>query len=145
MRVMLEGILGDHTFRVIRPDGAERSLQSCGTVTFYPDGRPRSARALLLDVTDRECLVRARAAEQRRRRSLFEQARCFVSSTRCYPFTDFSAEYVALTGLPKEQLLEEPTRPVLVDERRHWREYGRALYLGNQIVHVTPRITLGGR
>ncbi|HEV7438617.1 MAG TPA: PAS domain-containing protein [Methylobacterium sp.] len=144
VRVMRDGILGEHTFRVIRPDGTERVLQSRGEVSFSPDARPRAASGFLLDVTERERLARAQAAEKRRRRALFEQARCYVSSTQCYPFTDFSAEYLALTGLPKPVLLEEPTRPVIAEERRHWRDYGRELYRTQQIVHVTPRITLAG-
>jgi hypothetical protein len=143
-RVMRDGILGNHSFRVTRPDGSERMLQSRGEVSFSPDGRPRAAAGFLLDVTEQERLARAQAAEKRHRWALFQQTRCYVSSTLCYPFTDFSAEYLALTGLPKAALLEEPTRPVVADERQHWRSYGRELYLSEQIVHVTPRITLAG-
>ncbi|GJD48575.1 hypothetical protein OPKNFCMD_1297 [Methylobacterium crusticola] len=74
-----EGLLSDHTIRVIRPDGAARILSCRGEAYFAPDGSPRGAAGIVLDVTDRERLAAAQAAERRWKRALAEQARTVAS------------------------------------------------------------------
>ncbi len=136
------GQVAQPTFRIIRPDGSLRTVMSRGEVIVTPDGRPRRAMGVLIDVSDQAALLRARESERRRRRAIFEQVRAFTSSTRVYPYTDFSDEWLELVGLPKAELLGEPTRPVVADERARWREHGRALYLSKQVVHTQPRLVL---
>lgn len=136
------GRVAQATFRIVRPDGTLRTVMSRGEVIVTPDGRPRRAMGVLIDVSDREALARAREAERRGRRAIFEQVGAFTSSSRVYPYTDFSEEWLELVGLPKAELLGEPTLPVLKDERARWREHGRALYLTKQVVHTQPRLVL---
>jgi PAS domain-containing protein len=142
--VLQTGRVAQTTFRIIRPDGALRTVMSRGEVIVAPDGRPRCAMGVLIDVSDPEALRRAREAERRRRRAIFDQVRAFTSSSRVYPYTDFSDEWLELVGLPKAELLGEPTLPVVKAERARWRDHGRAQYLSRQVVHVQPRLVLAG-
>lgn len=136
------GQMTQRTFRIIRPDGTLRTVMSRGEVIVAPDGRPLQAMGVLIDVSDREMLARAQAAERRRKRALFEQTGAFTSVTAVYPYTDYSPEWLELVGLPRQALLEEPTLPVLKAERARWREHGRELYLTRQVVHTRPRLIL---
>jgi PAS domain-containing protein len=136
------GHLAQQTFRILRPDGTQRTVMSRGEVILAPDGRPIQAMGMLIDVSDREALARAQEAERRRKRAIFEQVRAFTSTSAVYPYTDFSPEWMELVGLPKQALLEEPTLPVLKEERARWREHGRELYLTKQVVHTQPRLHL---
>ncbi|WP_286134367.1 PAS domain-containing protein [Methylobacterium sp. Leaf123] len=136
------GQMTQQTFRIIRPDGTLRTVMSRGEVIMAPDGRPLQAMGVLIDVSDREMLARAQAAERRRKRVLFEQTGAFTSVTTVYPYTDFSPEWLELVGLPLQALLEEPTLPVQKEERARWREHGRELYLTRQVVHTRPRLSL---
>ncbi|AWN36895.1 PAS domain-containing protein [Methylobacterium radiodurans] len=138
------GRVAQATFRVVRPDGTLGTVMSRGEVIVAPDGRPRRAMGVLIDVSDREALARASEVDRRRRRAIFEQVGAFTSSSRVYPYTDFSAEWLELVGLPKAELLGEPTLPVLKEERARWRDHGRALYLSKQVVHTQPRLVLAG-
>lgn len=136
------GQMIQQTFRIIRPDGTLRTVMSRGEVVMAPDGCPLQAMGVLIDVSDREMLARAQAADRRRKRALFEQTRAFTSVTAVYPYTDFSPEWLELVGLPRQALLEEPTLPVLKEERARWRDHGRELYLTRQVVHTRPRLIL---
>ncbi|HEV2545306.1 MAG TPA: PAS domain-containing protein [Methylobacterium sp.] len=136
------GQMTQQTFRVIRPDGTLRTVMSRGEVILAPDGRPIQAMGVLIDVSDREMLARAQAAERRRRRTVFEQTGSFTSITPVYPYTDFSPEWLELVGKSKQALLDEPTLPVLKEERTRWRDHGRELYLTRQVVNVQPRLIL---
>ena len=136
------GQMTQHTFRIIRPDGTLRTVMSRGEVIVAPSGRPLQAMGVLIDVSDREMLARAQAAERRRKRTLFEQTGAFTSVTPVYPYIDFSPEWLELVGLPRQELLEEPTLPVLKEERTRWRDHGRELYLARKVVHTRPRLIL---
>ncbi|MCP1535529.1 MULTISPECIES: PAS domain-containing protein [Methylorubrum] len=136
------GQLTQQSFRIIRPDGTMRTVMSRGEVIVASDGRPLQAMGVLIDVSDREMLARAHAAERRRKKTLFEQTGAFTSATSVYPYTDFSPEWLELVGLPRRELLEEPTLPVLKEERARWRDHGRELYLARQVVHTQPRLML---
>ena len=63
--------LGSQTVRFRRPDGAMRVLSVRNEIYFDPDGHPRGAAGVVLDVTDHESLRQARLADQRRSRVLF--------------------------------------------------------------------------
>ncbi len=136
------GRMAQQTFRILRPDGTLRTVMSRGEIVAAPDGRPVQAIGVLLDVSDREILARAQAAERRRKRKIFEQAGAFTSVTLNYPYTDFSPEWLELVGQPKQVLLDEPTLPVLKEERARWRDHGRELYLTKQVVYTQPRLLL---
>ncbi|MDB5647227.1 PAS domain-containing protein [Methylobacterium sp.] len=136
------GVLPACTVRILRPDSTIRTVMSRAEVRVSPSGRPLTAHGVLIDVSDRETMARAQAARRRQERAIFERVRAFTSTTAIYPFRAFSAEWLELVGLPEEELLEEPTRPVLPSERRHWRDYGRELYLTQNMVHTTPALKL---
>ena len=136
------GILPDQSFRILRPDSTIRTVMSRAEVRVSPSGRPLSAQGILIDVSDREVLAQAQAVRRRQDRAIFDRVRAFTSTTAIYPFRAFSPEWQELVGLPEDELLEEPTRPILPSERRHWREYGRELYLTQSLLHTTPTLRL---
>ena len=136
------GPLTEQTFRILRPDSTLRTVMSRGEIIVSPTGRPLRAHGVLIDVSDREVLARAHAAQRRRERAIFERVRAFTSTTAIYPFQTFSPEWLELVGLPEDELLAEPTRPIIAAERQHWRDYGRELYQTHQIVHTLPTLTL---
>lgn len=136
------GILTTETFRILRPDSTIRTVMSRGEINVSADGRPLSAQGVLVDVSDRDVMARALSAQGRQRRAVFERLGAFTSTTTVYPFADFSREWVDLVGLPKEELVAEPARPVIPEERRHWRDHGRELYLAKQLVHIEPHLVL---
>ncbi len=140
--VMEVGMREEQSFRIVRPDGTTRAVLSRCETQFSPAGRALRITGVLIDVTDREVVARAQAAHRRRSRTLFETLGVFTSTTACYPFRDFSDEFVRLVGLPKAELVEEPTRPVVKEERQRWKELGRHLYLTGQIVHTLPNLIL---
>ncbi|WP_128561070.1 PAS domain-containing protein [Methylobacterium crusticola] len=140
--VARQGILRPHTFRVFRPDGSQRTVASRGEVTFAPDGRPLRALGVVIDVSNREVLVRAHAAEQARRRLLFEAARTFSYTMPAYPKVRYPAEVVALTGLPEEALIEDVAQAFVPQERAYWRERRREGYESGRPFVLSPTLIL---
>lgn len=136
------GVLTTATFRIVRPDSAIRTVISQGQVSVSPEGRPLSARGVLVDVSDRDVLTRAMAAQNRQKRVVFETLGAFTSTTTIYPFQSFSQEWLDLVGLPMDELVADPTKPIVKDQRQYWREHGRALYLSRRIVHTEPTLVL---
>lgn len=111
----------DRTVRITCPDRSIRILSTRGEVYHAPDGRPVGAAGIILDVTDRERLIRARAAEQRRRRALFEQMRTLTFSTDPDYAFDFPQEAFELTGLSPNEIAADPYLTIVSEEREHWR------------------------
>lgn len=136
------GTLTGETFRILRADSTVRTVISRGEVTVAADGRPLRASGIVIDISDRAVMTRALAAQHRQKRAVFDELRAFVSSTAVYPFSDFSREWLDLVGLPEEELLAEPTRPVVEAERGYWHNHGRALCLSKGLVHMEPKIVL---
>lgn len=136
------GTLTCETFRILRPDSTVRTVISRGEVSMAADGRPLRASGVLVDISDRAVMARALAAQRARKRIVFEQLRAFVSSTSIYPFADFSREWLDLVGIPEDELVAEPSRPIVRDERLHWRDHGRAQCLSKGIVNAEPKIVL---
>ena len=143
--VTLAGFLREQRFRVLRPDGIVRTVWSRGEVHHSPSGRPLRVVGVLVDVSDREAIARAKAAQKRHNRVIFETLKAFTSTTTTYPYTDFSDEFVELVGIPKDELLEDPMLSVHEDERRHWQAHGHEQYVTGQIVHTSPRLILADR
>ncbi|GJE02460.1 PAS domain-containing protein [Methylobacterium isbiliense] len=127
-QVKRDGIVGTHTVRFIRPDGTLRILTSRGEIYVDPDGRPRAAAGILLDVTDTERLAQAQREEQRRRRALFEQtqswthASLYASSRRVG-----SREILSLTGITQADFQADCTRVIAPDDRSRMTAHIRAM------------------
>ncbi|MDR7038877.1 MULTISPECIES: PAS domain-containing protein [Methylobacterium] len=98
-QVMQDGILHDHTYRLIRPDGSLRILSGRGEVYLTADGRPRAAAGIVLDVTGQEQLARAQAAERRRKQALFEQAGVITHTLPPVLAEGETPDLATLTGL----------------------------------------------
>ncbi|KQT79910.1 hypothetical protein ASG51_04600 [Methylobacterium sp. Leaf465] len=81
--------LGSQTVRFRRPDGAMRVLSVRNEIYFDPDGRPRGAAGVVLDVTDHESLRQARLVDQRRSRVLFgDEGTPSLFGDAALPFTE---------------------------------------------------------
>ncbi|MGU3538841.1 PAS domain-containing protein [Methylobacterium sp. A54F] len=140
------GMPGEHTLRVIRPAGDVRTLSTWVETYFTPDGRPRGAAGVVLDVTDRDVLARAQAAERRRRHLLFEQTRCVIfASTLRSEFV--SAEMTALTGVTPDAIAVDSFSVLVSDERERWRNLAIPALSEERAFTVTPHLYMseGGR
>ena len=114
-----DGLLGDHRFRVIRPDGSIRILSSRGEVYVTPEGRPQAAACTMLDITEPERLAWAQAIERHRRWAVFEEARSFQFSNSLDGEFNFPPELFALTGLPIDEVADDPFITIVAAEREH--------------------------
>ena len=122
VEVAADGALGDSTFRVMRPDGSQRILSMSGTVYHNPDGRPRAAAGILLDVTDREQMAASLRAERRRQWALFELLQSW-SNSALYANGQrvASPEILSLTGVSQELFRSDCDRIVAAQERSRMR------------------------
>ena len=141
--IVERGLLRDHTFRIIRPDGTLRILSSWGEVFFDPDGRPRSASAVLLDVTDRQVLARAEREDRQRRWALFEQARTWTN-TAAHTASSRAAseELLALTGLTQAEFQSDCLQAIVPEDRRRVAETVRGMMQRGTAFSVTKRLVL---
>lgn len=114
--VRQSGTVPPSTFRIVRPDSRVCIVVSRVEVTTTPDGRPVSARGILVDISDPAMWARAEAEQRRRDRAIFESVRAFTSTTYAFPFKKFSEEWLDLVGLPERELLQDPTRPIVKED-----------------------------
>lgn len=115
---LLDGLLLDRRVRLIRPDGALRIVRSRAEVFVDPMGRPLRAAGALIDVSNEEALAKARSAERRRRKALFEQAQVYAAWTDRVPIVEWAPEFRALTGLTNTELNDDWTASVAPQERQ---------------------------
>ncbi|WP_191970010.1 PAS domain-containing protein [Methylobacterium planeticum] len=142
--IMQGGILRDHVFRVIRPDGSIRVLSSRGEVYFTSEGRPRAAAGTFLDVTERERLATISAFEKQRQRVLAQTARIFTCSNRVVPFVEYPPEFVDLAGLQRQDLLDNWLAHVAREEWAFWQDESlRLLATGKPFIEI-PTLNLVG-
>ncbi|KQT79906.1 hypothetical protein ASG51_04580 [Methylobacterium sp. Leaf465] len=138
---------GQKTVRLLRPDGAIRVLSVRCEIYLTPDGRPRGAAGVVLDVTDQNMLQRARTVEQRRRRVLFEEKRilCFFNDWT----NRFSAqaETSELTGLPLDEIAADVFVTIVAEERPRARAENGVALEAAKAYRMTPlmRIARHGR
>ncbi|MFE1599644.1 PAS domain-containing protein [Methylobacterium sp. ID0610] len=144
-QMMQGGILADYTFRVIRPDRTIRILLSRNEMHLAPDGRPRGASGVVLDVTDRERLVQARKEEQRQRRLVFEETLSFTWAIPRIPVTNHPVELSHLTGLPLEELNAGDYSFKPPEERAGWTELFQARALERKPFDIRPTLILADR
>ncbi|AWN48474.1 histidine kinase [Methylobacterium terrae] len=127
-QVRRDGVLRDHTVRVIRPDGSLRVLSCRGEIYHHPDGRPLAAAGTVLDVTDRERLAGVQEEERRRRRALFEQTQSWThASLYAQAQRVGSQELLLLTGVTQEAFRHDCTLVVAPDDRERTRDHVRAM------------------
>ncbi|WP_191970667.1 PAS domain-containing protein [Methylobacterium soli] len=121
-QVRQDGTLRSHVFRVIRPDGTMRILSSRGEVYVTPEGQPRNAAGMIMDVSERETLSRISMIEKQREHALAQQARIFTCSNRVVPFVEYPADLVSLAGLTRQDLLDNWLAHVVPEEWSRWLE-----------------------
>lgn len=141
--VRRDGLLGTHTVRVLRPDGGLRILNLQGTVYHTPEGRPRAAAGIVLDVTDREQMAAALRMERRRQWALFEvlqswsNAALYVGGQRTA-----SPEILSLTGVSAEMFRADCDRIVAPDDRARMRAHIQAMIAEGKSFEVSKRLLL---
>lgn len=137
------GHLRHHTFRIIRPDGTVRVLSSRGEVYFAPDGRPRSAAAVLFDVTQQEQVARAQAEERRRRRALFDYAQTWINTAaHTAAARSGSDEILSLTGLSQDAFQDDCLRVIVAEERSRVLDVVRRRMRAQEPFAVAKRLAL---
>ncbi len=141
--VRRDGLLGTHTVRVLRSDGALRILNLQGTVYHTPEGRPRAAAGIVLDVTDREQMAAALRMERRRQCALFEvlqswsNAALYVGGQRTA-----SPEILSLTGVSAEVFRADCDRIVAPDDRARMRAHIQAMIAEGKSFEVSKRLLM---
>ncbi|WP_132249441.1 helix-turn-helix domain-containing protein [Methylobacterium segetis] len=118
---MRYGVLGDRRFRIIRPNGAQRTMLGHSEIHHALDGRPIGAAGLLVDVTERERLDQARAIDAGRRLSLFRETGSYFSHIPMSPFDPYPPELLALTGKRREDFNENWLCAIPREEHGFWR------------------------
>lgn len=113
----------DCKVRVMGADGKERIFNCRGQIQVRPDGRPRLAIGIVLDVSSQEFLRRILAAEKHRRNALFSETRIFTHSVETYPPSRVPPELVALTGLPEDVIRGDLHQTEIPEERNFWRDH----------------------
>ncbi|GJE03745.1 PAS domain-containing protein [Methylobacterium isbiliense] len=126
-QIRQQGLVRDATFRVIRPNGALRTLTSRGAVYVAPDGRPRGAAWTVLDVTDRDLLARAQIRQTQARRAAFERTRSWMHNSR-YTLSHrvASSELLQLTGMTQAEFQDDWARGLVREDRAHMRAFVRS-------------------
>ena len=141
--VRVEGMLGAHTVRVLRPDGALRILSLRGTVYHTPEGRPRAAAGIVLDVTDREQMAASLRMERRRQWALFEvlqswsNGALYVGGQRTA-----SPEILSLTGVSQDVFKADCDRIVAPDDRARMRTHIQAMIAEGKSFEVSKRLLM---
>ncbi|RVU14064.1 PAS domain-containing protein [Methylobacterium oryzihabitans] len=144
-QVRREGRLGSHTVRITRPDGSMRVLSTRGTVHHAPDGRPRGAAGLLLDVTDRARLAAVEREEETRRRILFEHAQTWTHTSRyTTSYRVASREMLALTGVTQDEYLDDWAHVLVPEQRSRLRPRLRAQIEAGRPFSTETRFRLAG-
>lgn len=120
---LLQGYaLPEREVRVMRPDGTLRLLTMRTELHLSPEGRPRAAAGLVLDVTDSASLMRLRRADQRRQSAWFAAARMLFVPVGLDGQFRFPAEAARLAGRPLEDINADPFADVVQDERAAFRD-----------------------
>ncbi|TNC13518.1 helix-turn-helix domain-containing protein [Methylobacterium terricola] len=114
--------LPEQRARVMRPDGTLRVLALRTELHLTPDGRPRAAAGIALDVTDPSALLRLRQADLRRRSAWFAQRRMLFVRVGLDQSFDFPPEAAQLTGRPLAEVNADPFADVVPDERSAFRD-----------------------
>lgn len=116
-QILNEGILSDHTFRIIRPDGTMRVVLSRGDVYFTPEGRPAGAAGVVLDVTGEQRVSLAIRAQNERQRAIFEHGMIVAWVFTADGEVLHAPGWCELTGLAPEDLQRNWHAPIVAEER----------------------------
>ncbi|WP_162560599.1 PAS domain-containing protein [Methylobacterium durans] len=116
-QILNEGILSDHTFRIIRPDGTMRMVLSRGDVYFTPDGRPAGAAGVVVDITSEQRVSLAIRAQNDRQRAIFEHGTIVSWVWTADGEVLHAPGWCELTGLAPEDLLRNWHLPIVPEER----------------------------
>ncbi len=124
----LQGHVSPHaTVRLIRPSGELRILSVLSELRVSPEGRPFSLSGVALDVTDRERLRQALAAEQRRARALYRTTYATAYAVGVDRMHDFPSEMAEVHGLSLEEISLDPFVMVVPEERTAFRDRALAV------------------
>lgn len=128
---------------MLRPDGGLRILNLQGTVYHTPEGRPRAAPGIVLDVTDREQMAAALRMDRCRQWALFEvlqswsNAALYVGGQRTA-----SPEILSLTGVSAEVFRADRDWIVAPDDRARLRAQSQAMIAEEKSFEVSKRLLL---
>ncbi|QRE77449.1 PAS domain-containing protein [Methylobacterium aquaticum] len=127
------------TVRLIRPSGELRVLSLLCESRFSPEGRPLSVSGVALDVTDRERLRQAQAAEQRRRQALYLTSYTATYSLDLDLVHHFPAEVAQAHGLSLEEIQVDPFLMLVPEDRGPFRDRGWEMYDRHMRFQGMPR------
>ncbi|WP_165937913.1 PAS domain-containing protein [Methylobacterium segetis] len=146
-QILNEGILSDHTFRVIRPDGTMRMVLSRGDVYFTPEGRPAGAAGVIVDITGEQRVSLAIRAQNDRQRAIFEHGMIIPWVWTVEGEAVHAPGWCELTGLPPEELQRNWSLPIVPEERAEVLRQHAAMRERRQpfTLDFTAQVARGGR
>ncbi|MCF4127014.1 PAS domain-containing protein [Methylobacterium sp. SyP6R] len=127
------------TVRLIRPGGELRVLSVLSELRVSAEGRPLSLSGVVLDVTDRERLRQAQAAEQRRRQALYLTSYTATYSLGLDLVHHFPAEVAQVHGLSLEEIQVDPFLMLVPEERAAFRNRGWEMHDRHMRFQGMPR------
>ncbi|WP_132252761.1 helix-turn-helix domain-containing protein [Methylobacterium segetis] len=136
------GGLDDSTVRILRRDGTMRVAASRAEGIRSPEGRPLGVAGVMVDITDTDRLVRARAAEQHRRQALARQARIFTFTEAVVPFVEYGSDFLAFTGRSREELAENWAAPAVPEDWGRWHAEVPDLYAAGRAYTISPTLRM---
>ncbi|WP_158509745.1 PAS domain-containing protein [Methylorubrum sp. Q1] len=115
---LLQGhVLPKREIRIARPDGTLRTITMRTELHLTPEGRPRAAAGIVLDVTDAAALLRLRQTDQRRRSALLAASRILFIPVDLDGTYHFPPEAAQFSGRPMEDIIADPYADVAPAER----------------------------
>ncbi len=109
------------TFRVLRPDRAERTVTARWDLAVSADGRPVRVEALWLDVTQTEALRQRYLTRRSWMKLFFESERVLLTEALHFPRPECIDRLAVLTGLGPRDIAEDPARIVVPEDRDRFR------------------------
>ena len=111
--------------RIVRPDGAIRTLASRGQVFTGDDGKPARMVGICQDVTEARRSERAlRESEERARRIIEAASDAFISTDERDVITEWNPQAEALFGWTRDEAIGRDMAELLIPERNHERHRG---------------------
>ncbi|GJD63066.1 PAS domain-containing protein [Methylobacterium frigidaeris] len=108
--------------RVVRPDGTLRTFTMRTELHVTPQGRPRAAAGIVLDVSDTAALLRLRRVNQRQRSAWFAAVRMLFVPVDLDGRFHFPPETAQFAGRPIEEINADPFADVVPEERAAFRD-----------------------
>ena len=128
--------------RIIRPDGTIRTLDSRTEIRWTPDGRPRMADGVVIDITNPHALARAHLIERRHRGALFTHSGFLYTPISLDMKFDFPPEAALAFGRSLEEINADATVRIIPEDRTMFIEHAIQQHQAGSMFQVMAKVHL---